>query len=31
MVTGERLEREYLYRWALHLGVANLLDRLLKE
>lgn len=31
MVTGERLDREYLYRWAPHLGVVDLLDRLLKE
>ena len=31
MVTGERLDREYLYRWAPRLGVADLLERLLKE
>jgi hypothetical protein len=31
MVTGDRLDREYLYRWAPRLGVADLLDRLLKE
>jgi hypothetical protein len=31
MVTGEQLDRKYLYRWALHLGVVDLLDRLLKE
>jgi hypothetical protein len=31
MVTGERLDREYLYRWAPLLGVTDLLDRLLKE
>ena len=31
MVTGEQLNREYLYCWAPRLGVADLLDRLLKE
>jgi hypothetical protein len=31
MVTGERLDREYLYRWAPRLGVVDLLDRLLRE
>lgn len=31
MVTGERLDREYLYRWAPRLGVVDLLDRLLNE
>ncbi|HEY1240039.1 MAG TPA: hypothetical protein VGF16_05755 [Bryobacteraceae bacterium] len=29
MVTGERLDREYLYRWAPRLSVVDLLDRLL--
>jgi len=31
MVTGAGLDREYLRRWATSLGVADLLDRLLKE
>ena len=31
MVTGGELDREYLSQWALRLGVADVLDRLLKE